>query len=116
MSFRRAYAADLPMRAVDLLLHAMAATLLPGPWWLQFAPDTALPVLWAWSMATDRPVPEGHWMLLLHQRLHLRRRWPWWTAFVVVPVLALTGGGHVVLLHFAAHWMVDACTHAKEKG
>jgi hypothetical protein len=108
--FRDAYRDNLLERLLDVCCHVLAALFLPGPWWLQFIPDLALPWLWLRSIATDRFADEHDPQLGLHRMLHLRGR-----HFPFGMLAAVLLSGVFISPAIAAHWLVhvaiDSVTH-----
>lgn len=107
--FRSAWLGVWPLGLIDAVLHVAAAVWLPGPWWLQYLPDLALPLLWTRSMLTNRRAGDHSLLLKLHRLLHARPPllgegvclWAG-LAFLWFPQLAL---------HAAVHVVVDRLTH-----
>lgn len=113
--FRRAWLADLGNRVPDLVLHSAAAMLLPGPWWLQWCPDVALPALWLRSVLSDKMAPEGSRVLQLHRLLHGKDR-DVTMAFAATCVVWTALGSQLAtaaLAHVAVHLAIDGVTHGE---
>jgi hypothetical protein len=112
VTFRSAYRADLPLRAVDLGLHVVAAVLLPGPWWCQWLPDAVLPLLWLRGMAINEFDTDASSLLRLHRGLHLRGLcWPLGVLFCACGGLVL---GPWLVAQWATHAVIDLFTHRGE--
>ena len=106
MTFRQFYTATLPVRAVDLALHGVAAWLLPWHW-VQFAPDILLPFLWMHGMWTGLFLPHDSKWLELHRVLHLRR----WTSVGLLPLVIISPW---IAVHFIIHAGIDLMTHGEQ--
>jgi hypothetical protein len=108
VTFRSDYAADVPTRAADAALHALAALLLPGPWWFQYVPDAAVLPLWVRSMRGDCYASDRDWLLRAHRVLHLRASV--WSLLSYLCLLLATGSP-VLVLHVLVHVGIDTLTH-----
>lgn len=109
--FRSAWLGTWPLGVVDFVLHALAAWLLPGPWWWQWLPDMVMPVLWLHGMATNRMVDDDNWLLQVHRMLHVRP-----PAVLLGVILWVGTAGYVaasgaLLANIAAHIIIDRLTH-----
>jgi hypothetical protein len=111
MSFRRQWLGTVPLGILDVCLHAAAAYMLPGAWWMQYVPDAVLPFLWLGSMARDTFVDpdDSSWLLDWHRVLHLRRFGVLPGAVLYVALAAATSLW--LLVHVVVHVGIDRVTH-----
>lgn len=118
-TFRREWVSTVPYGLLDVVMHACVAFLwLPGPWWFQYLPDAALPVLWLRSMASNAKADEDDWWLRLHRVLHVKSRYfhvsvLWWWVLTLALAAALDVNVYVLPLHVAVHVAIDAMTHGE---
>jgi len=106
--FREALANRWPISLADTVGHVMLAVLLPGRWWFQVLPDGLLPVALFLSLRSDRFLPEGATLLIVHRLLHTI-----WPVLALLGLMALSHSEVIgfMALQWFAHVLWDQFTH-----
>lgn len=118
--FRSWYLSDWKMRVIDAFAHLTFALILPGPVYLTWLPDIAIPALFIASMVSNRFLPGDFWLLRVHRFLHFRKRIGIGISTLILCSLLSwhfinATFGYGLLLHYLAHILVDELTHDKLK-
>lgn len=96
----------------DIIAHVILAIFVPGHWWFQFLPDICNPILFSYTMLTDKLVDERNWLLRLHRFMHSL-----WLPLLSMFAYIVTR--HTMILWLAVHWWchvgVDYTTHPQKE-